>query len=84
MAISNPKWPSNAKNLAIDLHSLLSLNNKNWHQLKDNSDRRAAELLAGAMVQLISEGTPSDIEELINQSMRWIKREIKAPGCPQH
>ena len=82
MNISKSKWPSNAKGLAVDLHSLLSINNENWHQLKGDSDRRAAELLAGAMVQLLSEGSRSDIEELLNQSMRWIKREIKSPGCP--
>ena len=54
-----------------------------FHGLED-SDRRAAELLSGALVQLISAGKRSDVEDLINQSMRWIKQEIKAPGCPQH
>jgi len=84
MTNSNSTWPTNSKKLAIELHALLSLNNNNWHQLKGDSDRRAAELLSGAIVQLLSEGKKSDIEDLLKQSMRWVKREIKAPGCPQH
>ena len=78
------KWPPQAKETAIDLHSQLKLDNTNWHQLKDNAERRSAELLSGAIVQLLSEGKPSEIEELINQSLKWFKREIKAPKCPQH
>ena len=78
------KWPDKAKPLAIELHEQLSLNNKNWHQLKNDSDRRAAELLAGAMVQLLSNGSSSDVNELVTQSLRWLKREIKAPRCADH
>ena len=84
MSISNSEWPVGSKELAIELHALLSLNNNNWHQLKGDSNRRAAELLSGAIVQLLSEGKQSDIEDLINQSMRWVKGELKAPGCPQN
>lgn len=84
MLKSNSKWPNSAKELAIELHSKLKLDDKNWHHLKDNSDRRAAELLSSAIVQLLSEGSPEDIEDLLNQSIKWIKREVKAPGCPQH
>ena len=78
------RWPQEAKPLAIELHRQLSLNNKNWHQLKNNSDRRAAELIAGAMVQLLSDGSSSDVKELLDQSLLWLKREIKAPRCPDH
>ncbi|WP_320667581.1 DUF6439 family protein [Prochlorococcus sp. MIT 1307] len=76
------KWPSKAQDLSIKLHAQLSLNDKNWHKYKNDPNRRAAELLAGALVQLISGGKEADITELINQSMRWVKREIKAPSCP--
>ena len=82
--MTKSEWPDSSKELAIQLHAQLSLNNKNWHKLKGNSDRRAAELLSSAIVQLLSEGKPSDIEELLNQSIRWIKKEIKAPSCPDH
>ena len=84
MVISKSKWSEDTRALAIDLHSQLGLNNTNWHMLKADPDRRAAELIAGAMVQLTSGGQLSDVEELLNQSIRWIKREIKAPRCPDH
>ena len=84
MVISKSSWSKTIKTLSIDLHSQLSLNNQNWHKLKDNPDRRAAELMAGAMVQLTSGGELADVEALLNQSLRWIKREIKAPPCPDH
>ncbi len=84
MVKSLSKWPTSAKGIAINLHSQLKLDNQNWHQLKDISDRRAAELLSGAIVQLLSEGNPNEIEDLLQQSIKWIKREVKAPKCPQH
>ncbi len=84
MLRSMTRWPSNAKETAIELHSQLKLDDTNWHQLKSNSERRAAELLSGAIVQLLSGGKPSEIEQLINQSVKWIKREIKAPSCQEH
>ena len=84
MNLSKTKWPTNTKELSIELHSKLCINEKNWHKLKSNSDRRAAELMAGAMVQLLSGGSSSHIEDLLEQSLLWVKREIKDPGCPDH
>ena len=83
MKESNSKWPDEAKKTALILHSQLKLDNKNWHQLKDDSERRSAELLSSAMVQLLSGGKQSEITELILQSMKWLKKEIKAPSCPK-
>ena len=76
--------PDGSQELARKLHSKLKLDNTNWHQLKNNPDRRAAELISGAIVQLISEGQPDDVLDLLTQSRKWIKGEIKAPKCPQH
>ncbi len=84
MLESNSEWPANTKELAIELHSQLKLDNLNWHHLKGNSERRAAELIAAAMVQIVSEGKPSDVVNLLTHSIKWMKREVKAPGCPQH
>ena len=84
MKKSLEKWPLNAKEAAIELHSQLKLDNNNWHQLKGDSERRAAELISGAMVQLISGGKSSEIEALLNQSLKWIKQEVKDPVCPHH
>ncbi len=75
-------WPPKAKQLSTELHAQLSLNHKNWHALKNDSDRRAAELWSGALVHLLNEGKSSDIEDLIQQGLRWLNREISDPGCP--
>ena len=80
--MSKNNWPDLAKQLATELHAELSLNNKNWHQLKSVSDRRAAELIAASLVQLIGGGETSDVQALLDQGMLWLKGEIKDPGCP--
>ena len=78
------KWSSQSISLAKELHSTLSIGNKDWHQLKGNADIRAAELLSGALVQLLNGGKISDVEEMASQSIKWMRREIKDPGCPHH
>ncbi len=78
------KWSSNTKKLAKELHSELSINNHNWHEFKTDSERRSAELLVCAISQIVNEGETSEVEELINQALLWIKKEIKDPGCPSH
>ncbi len=77
-------WSTEAKELAIKLHSELSLNDQNWHKLKSNHNRRAAELLAGSLVQLLANGKISDIEAQILQATRWLNHEVNDPGCPNH
>ena len=84
MASEKSNWSIETKKLAHDLHADLSINNKTWHQLKNNPNRRAAELLSGAMVQLINGGDLSDIEDMMEQGLRWLRREIRDPGCPHH
>tara|TARA_B100001250_G_C19204679_1_gene530933 strand:+ start:217 stop:471 length:255 start_codon:yes stop_codon:yes gene_type:complete len=78
------RWSPKTELLIKDLHSELILNNNNWHKLKTNNSRRAAELLTSALSQIIHGGKTSDIEDLINQSLLWIRAEIKDPGCPTH
>ena len=77
-------WPDGVDQLARDLHSRLTINEKDWHKFKGNSDRRAAELLAGALLQLLQDGHSEDIEALINQGVLWVRGELKDPGCPRH
>ncbi len=79
---SMKEWPPTSKETAVKLHSLLKLDNTNWHQLKNDSERRAAEMLSGAIVQLLSGNRTSEAIELLQQSMRWLKQEIKGPRCP--
>ncbi len=77
-------WTSDTKKLLNALRSELVLNDGNWHKYKNNQSRRAAELLISALSQIINSGKRTDIEDLINQSLLWIKEEIKDPGCPSH
>ena len=76
------EWPEDSGSLAQALHDCLRLTDRNWHALKTDSDRRAAELLTGALVQLINGGETNDACALAEQSLRWLKRELKDPGCP--
>jgi len=84
MAQRVTKWPDSAPTMAAELHDLLTISNKDWHQVKSQTDRRAGELLAAALVQLISGGERSDVAALTDQALGWIRGELKDPGCPHH
>ena len=82
--MKDSKWPVKTTLLAKELHSLLTLNHQNWHKLKSDADHRAAELLCGALLQLLQDGKHSDVEELSKQAIKWLKGDLKDPGCPRH
>ena len=84
MTSPDAPWPDSAKAKAEELHHLLRIGDRDWHQLKSNRRRRGAELLAAAMVQLLSQGDSSDVESLTQQALGWFKGELKDPGCPRH
>ena len=77
-------WPDSAKGKAEELHQLLRISDREWLQLKSNRKRRGAELLAAALVQLLRQGDHTDVEQLTQQALGWIKGELKDPGCPRH
>ena len=83
MGKNKNRWTERSKELVKALHKEISLTNSNWHELKGLHDHRAAELLTGALSQLINDGETADIEQLITQATKWIKKEIKDPGCPR-
>ena len=76
-------WAQDAKDTALKLHAVLRLDDKNWHQLKGNNERRAAELLAASIVQLSSNGENEDILNLIEQARKFLNHEVKDKGCPR-
>ena len=82
--MSAKKWPEQALEQALDLHQSLRINDREWHRQKSNADRRGAELLAAALVQLLQNGRNEDVEALAQQALGWIKGELKDPGCPHH
>ena len=77
-------WPEKVELLVKELHKEISLNNYNWHKYRGNKQRRSAELIISAMSQLIKNGDDSEIEDLLNQAILWIKEEIKDTGCKNH
>ena len=77
-------WSEKAKSLAKDLHNEISLDNHNWHELRGNKRRRSAELIISAISQLINDGDETEIENLLNQAILWIKEEIRDTGCKNH
>ena len=86
-------WPDGAAETAVSLQRQLSIGDRDWHALKSQRPRRAAEQLAAALVQLLSgdqPGRPQSGEarqralELVEQAVRWLRAEISDPGCPQH
>jgi len=87
------RWPHQSKETAAQLHRLLVIADRDWHSLKTQADRRAAEQLAAALVHLISVEAPSSADgmatrrsaiELIEHALSWLKGERKDPGCPSH
>ena len=84
MSTAESRWPEHAPELAEQLHRCLSLGDRDWHRFKTDANRRSAELMAAALSQLIQGGERHDVEELTEQALRWIRRELKDPGCPHH
>lgn len=92
-ASANRRWPLEALPLAERLHRQLSIDERDWHRLKHQRPRRAAEQLAAALVQLLASddpgaATPTEARlralELLEHAQAWLKAEISDPGCPQH
>ena len=81
---NNYIWPEKVELLVKELHDEISLNNYNWHKYRGNKKRRSAELIICAISQLINDGEETEIEDLLNQAILWIKEEIKDTGCKSH
>ena len=80
--MADSKWSVETKALAEKLHSHLTINNQDWHKKKSDPAYRTAELLCGALIQLLQEGKNSDVEALSMQAIKWLKGDLKDPGCP--
>ncbi|MBM5796959.1 MAG: hypothetical protein FJ050_01780 [Cyanobacteria bacterium M_surface_7_m2_040] len=86
-------WPSEALDTAVQLQRQLSIGERDWHRLKAQRPRRAAEQLAAALVQLLSGDQPGAPQstparqralELVEHAERWLRAEISDPGCATH
>lgn len=87
-------WPANSQSLAQELHGLLRIDGRDWHAYKAQPQRRAAEQLAAALVQLLAEGNApaaavagpqrQQATALVEHALGWLKGELRDPGCPSH
>lgn len=86
-------WPEGSRELAEQLQRLLVIGDRDWHALKAQRSRRAAEQLAGALVQLLGADDPAATRggeardraiALTNSALAWLKGELRDPGCPDH
>ncbi|MFM7311744.1 MAG: DUF6439 family protein [Cyanobium sp.] len=87
-------WPEQAQELARALHGQLQISDRQWHALKGQPQRRAAEQLAAALVVLLDPSNPPgaaqpgplrvQATELVGHALGWLKGELRDPGCPSH
>ena len=72
--------------LAETLQRQLAISERDWHRLKSDRHRRAAEQLSAALLLLLRSGAKADddVVALLESAQRWIKREQREPGCPDH
>jgi hypothetical protein len=90
---SSGEWPPEALALAQRLQQSLTIDDRQWHRLKSQRPRRAAEQLAAALVQLLAADSPAsptpsrareDACALVEHALGWLRSEISDPGCPSH
>ena len=86
-------WPEGSAALAEQLHRRLAIGDRDWHALKAQRSRRAAEQLAAALVVLLSADGPTSSAAsparaqalaLVEHAAGWLRGEISDPGCPSH
>jgi hypothetical protein len=92
--LNPPEWPPAAQETARQLHGQLSITDRQWHALKGQPQRRAAEQLAAALVLLLDPANPPaaamagpqrlQAADLVEHALGWLKGDLRDPGCPSH
>lgn len=91
--VPSRSWPEGAHGQAVALQRQLALGDRDWHALKGQRSRRAAEQLASALVLLLGGDEPAATQsgparlaaiELVENGLGWLKGELADPGCPSH
>ncbi|MCS5700710.1 DUF6439 family protein [Cyanobium sp. FGCU-52] len=86
-------WPAGALEQAEALQRLLAIGDRDWHRLKCQRSRRAAEQLAAALVQLLAADQPAQVASgpareraiaLTEHALGWLRADLSAPACPDH
>ena len=91
--VPSRSWPEGAHGQAVALQRQLALGDRDWHALKGQRSRRAAEQLAAALVLLLGGDSPAASQsgparlaaiDLVENGLGWLKGELADPGCPSH
>lgn len=86
-------WPEGGLEAAQELQRCLAIGDRDWHALKTQRPRRAAEQLASALVLLLAADRPAtplptparqQAIDLLEHALAWLKADISDPGCPSH
>lgn len=86
-------WPDGVLAQAEALQRSLVIGDRDWHRLKGQRSRRAAEQLAAALVQLVAADDPAQPATtpareraiaLTEHALAWLRAELRDPGCPDH
>lgn len=86
-----PGWPEGADDLAERLLQSLAIGDREWHAVKNQPSRRAAEQIAAALVQLLSSDDPRRPDnsegrqqaiDLLDNALGWLKGDLRDLGCP--
>lgn len=87
------EWPAGAREQAEALQRTLVIGDRDWHRLKNQRPRRAAEQLAAALVQLLAADQPGQVAataareraiDLTEHALGWLRADLSAPACPDH
>ncbi len=87
------EWPAGAREQAEALQRALVIGDREWHRLKNQRPRRAAEQLAAALVQLLAADQPGQVAAtaareraiaLTEHALGWLRADLSAPACPDH
>ena len=75
-------WPENINESVKDLNELLKIDHNEWHKFKGNKNKRAAELIASALSQLIIGNNEKDSIAYLEESLKWLKGINVDTPCP--
>ena len=75
-------WPKDTNETVKNLNEQLKIDHNDWHKFKGNKNKRAAELIASALCQLIIGNNEKDSIAYLEESLKWLKGINVDTPCP--
>ena len=76
------KYSDEIIQLAQELNDKLKINHIDWHKLKGKKINRSAELISGALCQLLISENENDAINYLEESIKWLKGINVDKPCP--